>query len=172
MQREQRNAAGSLGENDIARLDLAKLHDGAPCRQCSARQGGSFRIAQMIWSGDQRVLRESPVFRQHTVDRSAQGAAKLVRSRRAAVPALEEAAYHPVARLERTYSRTHRLNRAGAIGQGNERMFLTRSITSLDGENIPIVQCDGSDPDQDLAGTCRRHGLLDKAQPANARCLL
>ena len=59
LEREERDAAGPLDQDRVARLDAAALDQGVPGRHARARQGGGFLEAEM--SGD----RNEPVLGQH-----------------------------------------------------------------------------------------------------------
>ena len=161
---KQRYPAGALCQNGLTGSHTAELDDRAPGRDPGAGERGGLDVAEVLRRSDQRVLGKDPILGENAVHRAAEVCAHLCLAGLATDPAFEETADDAVTSREFPRARADPLDHACTVGQGHEWKFLTRTIATLDGEKIAIVQRCRLEPNQHLAFAGLRHRLVDEGK--------
>ena len=168
LQGEDRNAAGAEQQDGLSRLDAAFLDQGMPRRERRARQGCGLAVIQTFGNRHRAVLRQHDLFGEHPVESAAERARHPVGGNSAGVPALEEAARNPVARLEARHPFAHCRHLAGAVRIRNPRIGQVARRRRFDRQQVAIIDRRGADAHPQLAGARLRNRAVGERQGVDA----
>jgi hypothetical protein len=152
LQREDRDPAGALYQHALPGDDAPVLGERVPGGDRGARQRGALLERQVGGQRHHAVLLEHDVLRQHAVAAAAERALVGVGRRRAAPPALEEAAGDAVADLEAGHAGAELRHLAGAVGERDEVGLGRHPVGAERDRQVAVIERAGRDLDQHLGG--------------------
>ena len=153
LQREQRDAAGPLRDDDRSRPDRALLDYRRPCGQRRAWQCGGGLGRDGRRQQRERLLRDRHCVAQDAVAGPAERAREFRVIGLARDPAGKDGNHDPVAGPHPRASRPDRLDGPRTVRAGDDRQGLAWAVDALDEQEIAPVQADPFDAHPRFPGT-------------------
>ena len=151
MKREYRDAAGSLNQHGVARLDSRVLEKGIPRGNARARQGGGLFDTEMSWEGNKPVRRQNRLFGQQADASAAQRRASFLFVWWPVHPVGHESRGDLISWFKARDARPSGGDFARSIGDREVGQLQFRIVRAPAHQQVAVIKGNGSDTDQDLA---------------------